>query len=150
MRDCTISVAKTKTLISCAVTAQLICIFCFLHVLIVCFLVQWLRFILFLLQFVRKPTSAPMYYTNFKRDKISSPTVDSTTDNIIQLFPGRASATSQRSESSLEGSMTSQGFRPIQESQESGIKTETQTTVGDTVFHGISSMIIPWCSVVQM
>ena len=30
MRDCTIHVAKTKALISCAVTAQLICVFVFL------------------------------------------------------------------------------------------------------------------------
>ena len=30
-RDCTICVAKTKTLISCAVTAQLICVFVFAY-----------------------------------------------------------------------------------------------------------------------
>ena len=29
MKDCTIHVAKTKALISCAVTAQLICVFVF-------------------------------------------------------------------------------------------------------------------------
>ena len=32
MRKCTISVAKTKALISCAVTAQLICVFVFAYV----------------------------------------------------------------------------------------------------------------------
>ena len=32
MRDCSISVAKTKTLISCAVTAQLFCAFVFAYV----------------------------------------------------------------------------------------------------------------------
>ena len=31
MRDCTIRVAKTKALISCAVTAQLICVFVFAY-----------------------------------------------------------------------------------------------------------------------
>ena len=30
-RDCTICVAKTKTLVSCAVTAQLICVFVFAY-----------------------------------------------------------------------------------------------------------------------
>ena len=31
MRDCTIYVAKTKVLISCAVTEQLICVFVFAY-----------------------------------------------------------------------------------------------------------------------
>ena len=30
-RNCTIRVAKTKTLISCAISAQLICVFVFAH-----------------------------------------------------------------------------------------------------------------------
>lgn len=93
-------------------------------------------------QYVRKP-AGPRHYTKYRREKISSPTVDSTTgsDNIIQLFPSKKSQVPlQPSESSLDGSWLSQGFRPIQESQESGIKTETQSTVGDTVFHGEMSV----------
>ena len=31
MRDCTIDVAKTKALISCAITAQLLCVFVFAY-----------------------------------------------------------------------------------------------------------------------
>ena len=75
----------------------------------------------------------------YRREKISSPTVDSTTsDNTVHMFPSGAFVARQPSESSQDGSWLSQGFRPIQESQESGIKTDTQTTIGETVFNGIT------------
>ena len=72
----------------------------------------------------------------YRREKISSPTVDSTTSDMVVMFPPGPFALRQSSDSSQDGSWMSQGFRPIQESQESGIKIESQSTIGDTVFHG--------------
>lgn len=96
----------------------------------------------------------------YRREKISSPTVDSTTDNIIQICPlqfdcRKPKLSSQKASnmftipvghsegSSTQGSWTSQSFIPIDSpcvgysSQESGIKVETQSMLDeDTHFQG--------------
>ncbi|KAL4238715.1 hypothetical protein ACF0H5_003422 [Mactra antiquata] len=82
----------------------------------------------------------------YRREKISSPTVDSTTDNFIQLLPimpmkkkikvGNQLCDDKEIQKSTEW-LTQNGFKPIESSQEflisqeSGIKMDTQSSLDD-------------------
>ena len=96
----------------------------------------------------------------YRREKISSPTVDSTTDNLIQLCPLQLDPhapmtfkdhlsssmfpTVGRHKDTADCTQPSQSFIPIDSpyvdyfSQESGIKVETQSMLDDdSHFQGI-------------
>ncbi|XP_045187445.2 uncharacterized protein LOC123545175 [Mercenaria mercenaria] len=89
--------------------------------------------------------------SKYRREKISSPTVDSTTDNNVRLGPLYHTAAFHEQDSTPKyitqfdcHRYWSQetGFKPIESSQESGIKVETQSSLDDdSHFHEINNLI---------